>query len=73
MQGGPLEADYSVALTYIKTGVEVTAGGSYYLRVRAANIHGWGAWSTPIIVIAASSPNAPQPVVTSIENREVRI
>jgi hypothetical protein len=50
------------------------AGNSYRFRVRAHNNHGWAAaWSAETVVVAASTPDAPTAVVTSIENIYVRI
>lgn len=51
----------------------VTAGGSYTLRVRARNAHGWGAFSAEAVLVAASTPEAPATAVTTIENIYVNV
>jgi hypothetical protein len=51
----------------------VTQGTSYRFHVRAHNNHGWGDWSEYQVVVAASTPEAPDEPVTSIENIYVKI
>jgi hypothetical protein len=51
----------------------VSAGESYKLRVRAHNLHGWGDWSDPTIVLSTGVPDQPDPPLTEINNIYVRI
>ena len=44
-----------LGLTHTET--NVTPGTTYYLRLRAQNLHGWSDWSYPYTeVVAASAP-----------------
>ena len=51
----------------------VSAGLSYKLQVRAHNLHGWGEWSDPTIVLSTGVPDQPDPPLTEINNIFVRI
>jgi len=51
----------------------VFAGSTYKLKVRAHNIHGWGEWSEVGRVLATGVPDEPDPPITVINNKFVRI
>lgn len=55
----------ATATTFTLTS-DITAGSTYYFRIRATNVHGSGAWSTTTSIKAAGIPNAPVALVTSI-------
>ena len=50
-----LTSDYTAAVYIVSSGV--TAGTSYVFRVRAANAHGWGAFSSQVTVAASTYPD----------------
>jgi hypothetical protein len=52
---------------------DVVAGAAYLFRLQARNIHGWGVHSVEMTIAAASTPDAPTTVVTTIENIYVRL
>ena len=55
-------------LTSIVYSKDVLPGDSYKLRVRAHNVHGWGEWSTPTIILSTGIPDAPDAPQTVINN-----
>lgn len=46
---------------------------TYRFRYRAKNVHGWGAYSDELSLIAARRADKPAPVVTSNEETDVKI
>jgi hypothetical protein len=61
---GPTPA--STALTFtVSTGV--VSGTSYIFRVRAANVYGWGDYSTTVTVKAAAQPGKVLSVSTTVD------
>jgi hypothetical protein len=50
-----LTSDYTDAVYIVTSGV--TAGTPYVFRVRAANAHGWGAFSPEVTVAASTYPD----------------
>ena len=58
----PSEIDTTFLLTS-----EITAGSSYLFRVRAQNIHGWGAFSGEVSIKAAGIADQVDTVTTSID------
>ena len=71
LQGGPDAADYSLDTSHIISS-GIVSGAAYTFRLQARNIHGWGEYSVVTTIAAASTPDAPNTVVTSIENIYVR-
>jgi hypothetical protein len=55
----------ATATTFTLTS-DITAGKTYYFRIRATNVHGSGTWSTTSTIKAAGIPTAPVVLVTSI-------
>jgi hypothetical protein len=51
----------------------LNGGTEYYFRVRAHNIHGWGAWSDILQEVASGIPAQPAPVEVHIVNLDVKI
>lgn len=60
------ELSYSVTIS-------IQAGETYLFRYRAKNLMGWGEYSDELSLVAASVPSAPDAVVTSNEEVDVRI
>ena len=60
------------ALTFTQSTL-VIAGTTYQFQVRAHNIHGWGEFSNPISIVAATFPDQPSAPTTSLNNIFVRI
>jgi hypothetical protein len=56
----------STALTYTKS-AGVAAATTYQFRVRARNVHGWGAYSDAVSIGATGVPHQMAAVVTSID------
>lgn len=52
---------------------DVQPGDTYKVRVRAHNLHGWGDWSTPSIILSTGTPDKPDPPGTIINNLSVLI
>jgi hypothetical protein len=52
---------------------EVFPGSTYKFRVRAHNLHGWGAFSNVTIIKSTGIPDKPLPVTTVMNNVFVRI
>lgn len=69
LQGDPTE---SLALLMTVTD-GVTAGSSFYFRLRAKNQHGWGPYSTSVYTIPCFVPSQMQPASLSIENIYVKV
>jgi hypothetical protein len=63
---------YSTALTATAT-TGVVAGETHTLRLRAANAHGWGAYSAEVAVVASGVPDQPAAPTTALENLDVKI
>ncbi len=63
---------FDTALTYLKIG-GLTAGNAYQFKVRANNVHGWGPFSIPTTIKAATQPDRPSPPVLTITNVLVKI
>lgn len=57
----------------IVTTSSLTGGTTYKFRVRAHNIHGFGAWSNEASEIASGYPATPDAVSVHIVNLEVKI
>jgi hypothetical protein len=62
---------YSKLTSFIVTGL--TPGKWYQFRYRANNDFGWGAYSDPVSVQAATLPDKIPPVSTAIVGKNVRI
>ena len=62
---------FSLSTTYIQVGV--TAGASYQFKVRAYNFLGWGLFSNPTTISAATQPDSPAPPVVTLFNVLVQI
>ena len=62
---------FSLADSYTLGG-SVVSGQTYQFRYRAANIFGWGDYSDPAYVTAASVPNTPTAVIVSQEGTQVK-
>jgi len=61
------ELSLSTSVTYtISTGI--TEGEDYKFKVRAQNIHGWGSFSDPLTVTAATTPDTPSAPATSLDS-----
>ena len=54
---------------------DISAGVTYYFRIRAINVHGEGLWSNETTIKAAGIPSTPATISTSIvtSNGKVRI
>ena len=52
---------------------DVNPGDTYKVRVRAHNLHGWGSWSTPTIILSTGVPEKPDPPATIINNQNIKI
>ena len=52
---------------------DVLPGDSYKVRVRAHNIHGWGEFSDPSIILSTGTPDQPDPPATIINNLNIKI
>lgn len=66
------EGNYYTASSYIFS-TDVEPGATYKVRVRAHNLHGWGDWSVPSIVLSTGAPDQPAPPATIINNLNVQI
>jgi hypothetical protein len=56
------DGSYQLLTTHTVTGV--AGGGAYRFKVRAHNLHDWGAFSDEAVIYATSVPGQPDPVVT---------
>jgi len=45
----------------------VAAGAAYYFKIKAKNKWGWGDFSTPAAILAATVPDTMGSVITSID------
>lgn len=64
---------YTTTTVFTITGSRVQSGRNYKFRYRALNIHGWGPFSDPVDVLAASIPDKLNPVVTTLVGTNVQI
>ncbi len=64
---------YSTTQTLSITGAQIIAGRTYKFKYRAFNIHGWGSYSDPVDILAASSPSQMNAVITSLVGVQVKI
>jgi hypothetical protein len=62
---------YVLDSTYTLTGV--TAGSTYNFKYRASNIYGFGPFSSISSIVAASLPDKPSNVITTINGLNVRV
>jgi hypothetical protein len=62
---------YSTALTATATGL--AAGVTHTFRLRAANLHGWGAYSSEVPVVVSGVPDKPAAPTTELESLHVKI
>lgn len=65
------ETTPSTVLSYIHTGV--TPGSSYYYRVKANNVFGWGPYSTTLTVVPSQVPDTMSAVTTAVDGTNVKI
>lgn len=56
---------FTTTSSYTITGSRVQSGRVYKFRYRARNIHGWGPFSDPLDLLAASIPDRLAPVVVN--------
>ena len=66
------DGNYYLDTSYILT-TDVNPGDTYKVRVRANNLHGWGDWSDPSIILSTGTPDQPDPPATAINNLSIRI
>lgn len=66
------DGDFYTALDYSFSN-EVFPGSTYKFRIRARNHHGWGNWSSVVIILSTGIPDKPAPPTTAMNNIFVRI
>ena len=64
------EGNYFLDTSIIFT-ADVLPGDSYKVRVRAHNIHGWGEYSDPAIILSTGTPDKPNSPATIINNLNI--
>jgi hypothetical protein len=62
---------YSTALTATATGL--TTGETYTFRLRAANLHGWGTYSTEVPIVVSGVPDKPAAPSTALVSLHVNV